>query len=400
MQPNRPLQPRYLVKIDGADCTLHVEDGMSYEEQPDMITVLELGLSDGLYWLERIKLGHRVEVWGGNYKVDNYRKIFNGNIKLVKTRFGNDGRISVALTCYDTAWAQGASSALHFAYPSKNNVRGWAAGEKLRASELVRNIISTEMQLEVGEIVIANDREYTWKQPVAQTNATDWSFLRKLAQLLGCFVWAENSNDSQRIHFVDVGKAAGYAAKTEFAYVLRDERGNYVTQQLEPGQVPMRSVTVEEDSSQAFANKRIVTKFDPVTGNETQLISRYDEEKRIVYFYKLDEGKFAQLRRDNPAESDRLLNQGPIGIAEVDYLKFYTEVSHQDEDIAVFDTPFLGITVRCTIDGDVHLRTQQSYTVRNIARYGSQQRTGRYLLRGLKHTWGADGFDTELELVR
>lgn len=365
-----------------------------------MITVLDVSLSDGVYWLERLKLGHRVEVWGGNYKVDNYRKIFNGNIKLVKTKFGNDGRISVGLTCYDNVWAQGASSALHFSYPSKGNLRGWASVEKLRASELVRNLITKEMQLEVGEIVIANDREYTWKQPVAQTNATDWSFLRKLARLLGCFVWAENTNDTQRIHFVDIGKAASYAAATEFAYVLRDEAGNYLTKELAPNHVPIRNVTVEEDTSMAFANKRIVTKFDPVTGNETQLISRYDEEKRIVYFYKLDEGKVAQLRKDNPTEADRLLNQGPTGISETDYLKFYTETSHQDEDIAVFDTPFLGVTVRATIDGDVHIRTQQSYTVRNIARYGSQQRTGRYLLRGLKHTWGADGFETELELLR
>lgn len=397
---NRPLQPQFLVKLDGVDATSHVAFGMTYEEQPDMITVLDITLTDGLYWLERLKLGHRVELWGGNFKVGNYRKIFNGNIKILRTRFGDDGRIEVLLNCYDTLWAQAASSANHFRYPSKNSLRGWAGAEKIRASDMVRNLISKEMGLEIGEISIANDREYSWKYPLSQDNATDWAFLRKMAKLLGCFVWAENTNDSQRINFVDIGKAVSYAAKTEFAYVLRDEKGNYLTKSLEDGVIPIRGVTVEEDTSMAFANRRIITKFDPLTGNEAQLISRYDEEKRTVYYYKLDEGKVAALRRDNPQEADRLLAQGPTGISETDYLKYYTETSHMDDESAVFDTPFLGLTVRCTIDGDVSIRSQQSYIVRNIARYGSQQRTGRYLLRGLKHRWEEEGFITELEFMR
>jgi hypothetical protein len=400
MLHNRPLQPQYQVKISGIDATAYVDYGMTYEEQPDMITVLNFTLSNGVYWLERLKLGLPVQLWAGNYKVGNYRKLFSGNIKVMKTNFGDDGRISVSINAYDTVWSQAASSSNHFVYPSKNCLRGWAGTEKLTSSDMIKNIVMREMGCDIGEIDITHDKVYNWKYPVAQTNMTDWAFLRKMAKILGCFVWAENTNDSQRINFVDIGKAASYSAQTIFTYILRDELGGYLTKELDANELPMRGVSVEEDSTQAFANKRIVTKFDPITGSETTLISRYDEDKKIVYYYQLDEAKVAQLRKENPVEADRLLSQGPFGISEADYMKFYKETSHQDDEIAVFDSPFLGITVRATVDGDINLRSQQSYILRNIARYGSKERTGRYLMRGLRHTWDESGFNTDVEFAR
>ena len=79
---------------------------------------------------------------------------------------------------------------------------------------------------------------------------------------------------------------------------------------------------------------------------------------------------------------------------------YYKTIKIYDEQTAVFDRAFFGITVTAKCNQDLDIHSQRTYKVRGILSYHSKSLNTSFFLRGLKHIWDADGNWTELDFIR
>ena len=164
----------------------------------------------------------------------------------------------------------------------------------------------------------------------------------------------------------------------------------------------------------AYAVSRSAMYYDKETGEYKEAISEIteDEGRRVIVFYELDEAKVEYIHRTDPELADQIRSSGATslpwssGVKDIkdekpEYSRYYYKaVKIVDENQAVFDKSFFGITVSATCNQDLDIRSQRSYNIRGLVRYTSSDKTGRYFLRGLKHIWDADGPVTELDFIK
>lgn len=412
MEHRLHLQSQLSISIQGVegqfvDVTEYVDWGVEYEEQADMIRALRFTI--GKYaetFLERLHQGQRVICTAGT--LTKFKRIFDGTVTRISTSFPDDGAIKVRLECLSTAWtALGRHIARYNVYPDPKSTRSFAAGKSsLKVSEIVRGIIQ-ENNMQEGEIDIPEDKVYSLKDAFHQVGGSDWGVLTRLAKAVACTVWTEFVGDSEQLFFVDRSKVRKQPDPRDISFVyalrLKGNEQEFTLKSLEPNQRLLRNVTVNEDVAAANSISYAASRFDFEKGEEVSLMGEYITEadgKRTLVFYELDEDKVSKLEQTNPGKARQLRNMGMFNIPWEIAKEFYRPVEIVDEDVAIYDQAFFGITVNCTTNGDVDIRSQRAYTLYGIARYSSKALSDRYWLHSLKHRWDEDGFYTDMEFKK
>lgn len=401
-----------------------------YEENGSLLNTLSFTIdkfADML--LPKVFLGQWVSLFGGYYTEDfsGIKKIFSGTITRIRTEFPDNGAMKFSVEAMTYAFNQmGKNTYQMYIYPDKNSTRKFAKGkDTLSLKDLVEGLIK-ESGMKVGTIKLPSSvasKKFTKKEFIYQRSKSDWTFLLQLGQQYGCSVWTELKNGTEVINFVELTKAVKEVDKSiAFFYPLYGDKGVKEIQDNEWIKLGdkkwhrprmLRSVTVDEDISLSTAVVRSGMYIDKETGEQKEALFETKEVdgRRVTEAYVFDEARVEFVRRYYPEIAEQITAGGPTSLEwsngatdpKDETPKFaryyYKSVKLIDEQVAVFDQAFFGITISATCNMDLDITSQRSYEVRGILRYGGKGSQGRYFLRGLKHIWDADGNSTELDLI-
>lgn len=414
--------------IDIEECVAY---GVTYEEQASLLNTLTFTVNKHAdVLLHRCYIGQWVVLYGGYYTDSGtgVRKVFSGTITRIRTEFPDNGRMSFSVECMSYGFTQmGKDTYKNFVYPDVNSTRSFAKGKsEIKLTELITGLVE-EAGMLVGEIQLpktAANVVFTNKNIRYQKGMSDWKFLIELSKAYGCSLWTDTVDGTERLYFVDTSKATNVVSEEiNFLYPLQGDEGikNIRSDEIhrfdEPGwNRPrlLRNVTVDEDISMAYAVSRSAMYYDKETGEYKEAISEISESdgKRVITFYELDEAKVEFIHRTQPELADQIRSSGATSLPwssgvkdpkdeKPEYARYYYKtVRIVDEQQAVFDRAFFGITVTATCNQDLNIRSQRSYNIRGLVRYTSSDKTGRYFLRGLKHIWDTEGPITELDFIK
>lgn len=442
----RPLQPQFKIRVfngkrvdadilKGTGITPASEDDyidiesccaypVTYEEQASLLNTLQFTVDKNadllLYYFY---IGQSVIMYGGYY-ADNQsgmRHVFSGTVTRIRTRFSDSGKVSFTVECMNYGFTKLGKDFKYFVYPDKNSSRKFAKSDSLTVEEIIRGI-AEENKFEVGEIDLSSGAKAVNFSKIHiryQRNESDWKFLNKLAQDFGCNVWISTEDGVEKLNFVSNEKAFRIqSSDIGFLFPLygRIESANDIEVQrfgdssFNRPRI-LRSVTVDEDISQAYSVSRSAMYFDKETGEYRESISRIETDKdgnRVITFYELDEARVEYVHRTMPEVADKIRSGSPTGMEwgvagdnnpeHANY--YYKAIRIYDEQTAVFDKAFYGITVTATCNQDLDIHSQRTYKIRGILSYHSKSLDTSFFLRGLKHVWDSDGTRTELDFIR
>lgn len=455
---SQPIQPQFKIRVYPRDSRPHGNDKFSssglrynsdkfssfmdieecvaypvtYEETADIINKLTFTVdkhADVL--LYRMFLGMWVVLYGGYYDEEGngIRKVFTGTITKIRLDCPDNGKIRYHVECMGYGFNQmGKDTYINFVYPDPNSKRPFAKGRtSISLKDLIKGIVE-ECGMVVGEISLpaqSVNETFTDKHIRYQKNMSDWKFLLSLAKSYGCTMWTEVKDGTEYLYFVDLNRAANTINDDiSFVYplqgdLLKVESVNSSEVQRFPNSMwnrprIMRNVQVTEDIDQANAVVRTSYDIDVVTGEQKEYLSEIGEDKgqKVIFMYELDEAKVEYISQTNPELAERIRNYGasgfdgwssgvPIEQESPEYARYYyKQTSIVNVDTAVFDRAFFGITVEATVNQDLDIRSQRSYSIRGILRYDTTNHTDRYFLRSLRHMWDVSGTYTELEFIR
>lgn len=401
-----------------------------YEENGSLLNTLSFTVdkfADLL--LPRVFLGQWVSLYGGYY-ADDYsgvKKIFSGTITRVKTEFPDNGHIKFSVEAMTYAFNQmGKNTYQMYVYPDKESTRKFAKGkETLSLKDIVEGLIR-ESGMKVGTIKLPSkvaSKKFTKKEFIYQRNKSDWTFLLQLGQQYGCSVWTEVKNGTEVVNFVELKEVVKTVDNSiAFFYPLYGDKGiekidsnEWIRTGERQFHRPrmLRSVTVDEDISLSTATVRSGMYLDKDTGEQKEVLFETKEVdgKRVTEAYSFDEARVEYVRRYYPDIAEQITSGGPTSMPwsngakdpkdeSPKYARYYYKlVKIIDEEVAVFDQAFFGITITATCNQDLDITSQRSYPVRGILRYAGKGAYGRYFLRGLKHIWDSEGTSTELDLI-
>lgn len=419
------LQPLYNITLNGVDVTDNVTGDVVYEETQELFSTLKFKLSNAYLFLghQGITFGSPVTLYGGSYGDEtNQKQFFKGTIRTFKPIYKDNGVTEVSITCYGGDWKKYAGVEERFIYPSVDSPRKWADVETLKASEIIRKIVNTEMKSAFGKITVDGikqdalilqvDREYTLTTPTTQNFKSDWAYLRELADKLNCALWVEHNpvTEQNDIFFVDRDVSRNAAVPISFLYPGRDELG-FNAEELGQNQLQLLSFDLTQDADAANSNLRTMTKFDPATGENKTLFYRYDVEKEEYFFYELDYNK---VQNEQDDVLFKLFQKGAVSIpwerkpgapeTEVqakDYFKRSVVDIKPTEDFTVHGRPWIGIDATGTVEGDIRLKANRSYGIYGItSRFESKNSKGFYYCVSCSHSWTDRGYFTELTFKR
>lgn len=412
--------------MDIEDC---VAWGVTYEEEASLLNTLTFTVdkyADVL--LYNFRMGQWITLFGGYYDESGagMRKVFVGTVIRIKSNFPDNGRISFTVTCMSYGFTSMGKDKLYYIYPDKKSPRKFAFGKaELSLAQLVEGI-ARDCGMEIGEISPAYQVKFTETRTHRQKDMSDWQFLHKLASQYSCYLWTEFKNGKEVFYFVDRKKSHKKStSEIQFLYPLQGSEG---IKDIKPEEVHrfegmtwnrpriIRNVTVDEDISLAYAVSRSALYIDKETGEEKEAIAQIltdTEGKQVTVFYELDESKVEEVNRTNPELADQIRSLGGApkgwssGVPDIEketpeYTRYYyKEVKRYDnEDVAMYDNAFFGIYLKARCNQDLNIKSQVSYNVRGILRYSSNNKTGRYFLRGLRHIWEKEGAITELDFIK
>lgn len=403
---------------------------VTYEEQASLISTLNFEVdkfADVLLYYFHI--GQSVIFYGGHY-ADNQsgmRHVFSGTVTRIKTKFTDNGKVSFSVECMNYGFTKMGKDFKNYVYPDKKSKRKFAQSDKLSVRQIIEGI-AKENNIEIGDIDLSSGAKRVNYDKISvsyQKNESDWKYLNKLAQDLGCSCWISNEDGVDKLNFCSNEKAFRKQSKDIsflFPLLTTDKRmdgsiksSEWQTQNDTSYNRPrlLRDVTVDEDISQAYAVSRSAVYFDKTTGDYKEAISRIetdkdDENKRHITFYELDEQRVAYINKTNPELADKIRKGSPTSLPWGDpknpnpeCASYYYKVTKvYDEQMAVFDKAFFGITVTAKCNQDLNIRSQRTYRIRGILSYHSKSLNTSFFLRGLKHIWDSDGSWTELDFIR
>lgn len=455
----RPLQPQFKIRVFNIGITgegqpffgsqdknnsssnhLDVEEFVEYpvevEFEASLLTTMTFVLSKNVeVILPQIHIGKTVQMFASDYYSDNQdtlRRVFSGTIMKCKTNYSDNGRITANITCISYGYNQLGKDTSYFSYPDVNSTRVFAKGKtQLTLQELVEGLCK-EANMEVGEISIKGDTLITTKKPRRQKGQTDWAFLNYLAKCYGCSCWIETVEGIDKLFFVDKSQVRHTVSESiKFLYPSRGieevEDSEMISHFMDGGSYNrprlLREISLEEDVTMANSITRSAVYFDKDTGEQkeglastvTKKVKEGDVEieKMFVEFYELDEDAVARVDATNPALAEAIRNMEPGGLkgwssdptgaaVEKDphYTKYYYKVRQVvEENIAVFDQSFRGITLTATCNLDLNVKPQRAYPIRGLVRYNSKNSTEWWYLQGITYTWDTNGATMTLNFI-
>ena len=456
---SKQIQPRFQLLLNGVDVTDDVKDEVTFVDEPNNISNLSFMLSGSEYIMSSadvVKLGDRVEFYGGTMgesfiepTKENYKLFFYGHVKNIAPDYADTGLLSVSIEAIDTGYVA-MKEKRKFSYPTANaKVRSWANVDKITVNDIIEGIVVKELKMNLGTVMLPDDNIfYTLKSPIKQAGINDWKFLIKLAKLNGCNVYTRTEeNKTTYIDFIDIGKTKNaLQEKVRFVYPLREN--NYLKDTPnansykyptinDAGTVDIVALTisVSQDLSLFYANRRVYQLISPETGKSVSLIQTFDElsqemkdfnkeskakgeeepykvaftsggKQFINAYYKMEvdpsklppDPEEARKVEDiaKKVMSQEKLEDGTVASFE-DIKPYFKRAEFMDARYRVADEPYVGIDVNMTIEGDVFLKNSVSYRILGIQRYGSDNLESSYALITTTHRWGDDGYFCDLQ---
>lgn len=399
---------------------------VTYEEQASLISTLNFEVDKNadllLYYFY---IGQSVIFYGGHY-ADNQsgmKHVFSGTVTRIKTKFTDNGKVSFSVECMNYGFTKMGKDFKNYVYPDKKSKRKFAQSDNLSVFQIIKGI-ANENNIELGDVDLSSGAKRVNYNKISvsyQKNESDWKYLNKLAQDLGCSCWISNEDGVDKLNFCSNEKAFRKQSKDIsflFPLITTDKRmgssiksSEWQTQNDAAYNRPrlLRDVTVDEDISQAYAVSRSAVYFDKTTGDYKEAIARIETDKdgnNTMTFYELDEERVAYINRTNPELADKIRSGSPTSLIwgtpdNPECASYYYKVTKiYDEQVAVFDKAFFGITVTAKCNQDLKIRSQRTYRIRGILSYHSKSLDTSFFLRGLKHIWDSDGSWTELDFIR
>lgn len=449
----RPIQPQFEIQIlngknksvdtlRGANVTSAINGDyinitpcvaypVVYEEQQSLINTLSFKINRFadilLYYFY---IGQTIVFRGGFYsdKRNQMRHVFTGTVTRIKTHFADNGTISFTVECMNYGFTKLGKDSKNFVYPDAGSSRKFAQAENLNLEQIVRGIAEAN-NFEVGEIDLssaARKVDFNKINIRYQKNTSDWKFLTQLAKSFGCTVWISTEDGVEKINFCSYEKAVQKQSEIMFIYPLYGVTNKLlgwdgtINEETDVQKFSdpaynrpriLRDVNVDEDISQATAVTRSKMYYDKETGEYKESVSRIESKdgKNYIVFYELDEERVKWVHEHIPKLADTIRENGPTSMKWGDpkvkdpYTAsyYYRCVEIYDEDTSVFDVGFFGVTVTAKCNQDLDIHSQRSYIIKGILSYRTENSLeSRFLLRGLKHIWDADGTWTELDFMR
>lgn len=455
----KPLQPQFKIRIFNLGITgdsekfysggnsysvggkyLDIEEFIEYpveiEFQASLLNTLTFTITkNSEVILPHIHIGKTVKMYASDFYSDNkdtLRKVFSGSVVKCKTTYADNGKISATVTCMNYGYNQLGKDNSYYVYPDINSERKFAKGKKeITIKEIIEGICE-EAGVQVGEISIKGNIKLTSKKTRRQKGLTDWAFLNYLAKCYGCSCWLETVDGIDKLFFVDKSQIRHTVSKgIRFLYPskgITNLTDNEIKRYFAEGGVYdrprlLRDVSLEEDVSMAYAVTRSAQYFDPESGEKKEGIAATvtrktkegdtEIEKMFVEFYELDEQRVAEVDKTNPGLAEAIRNMEPGGLKgwssdptgaadekDPHYTKYYYKKKDVvEENIAVFDQAFRGITVTATCNMDLDVKPQRAYPIRGLIRYNSRSSTEWYYLQGLTYTWDTNGATMTLNFI-
>lgn len=439
----RPLQPQFKIKVfngnrahldtfkgtlgdKSAEDALFIEQCVSYpvvyEEQASLLNTLTFTVdkfADTLLYY--FYIGQAIIFYGGYYSdnTSGMRHVFSGTVTRIRTNFTDSGKVTFSVECMNYGFTKLGKDFKNFVYPDENSKRNFARKSTLTIEDIVRGI-AEENKFSVGKIELsAEARKFRLdnKNIRYQKNVSDWKFLTMLAQDFGCTVWINTVDGVDYLNFMSNKKAFDVqSTDITFLYPLQGVPWQPLDSDMQRFSDPgydrprlLRDLVVDEDVSLAYSVARTSMYYDKNTGEYKEMISKIGEDKdgkTVVTFYELDEQKVAYIEKMFPDIAEEIRNGSPTSLPwgtpdnprNASY--YYRAVEQYDEQQAVFDKAFFGITVQARCNQDLDIISQRTYKVRGILSYHSKDKETSFFLRGLKHIWDKDGNWTELDFIR
>ena len=445
----RPLQPQFKIRIyngkrvhldilkgsnvtnssDGSyiDIETCVSFPVVYEEQASLISTLQFTVDKNadllLYYFY---IGQSIIFYGGYY-ADNtggMQHIFSGTVSRIRTQFSDNGNVAFSVECMNYGFVKLGKDYKNFVYPDKNSTRKFAQSECLSLMDIIKGI-ANENNYTLGIIDLSAEAKrvvFNRTNIRYQKDTSDWKFLTMLAQDFGCNVWISSDDGVEKLNFVSNEKA--FCMQSEISFIFPLYAGNnklqidstYKESEIQKFDDPaynrpriLREVSVDEDVSNAYAVSRSATYFDKTTGEYREAVSRIETDKdgnNSVTFYELDEQRVAYVHENMPDIANKIREGSPTSLPWgtpdnpecASY--YYKTLRVYDEQTAVFDKAFFGITLTAKCNQDLNIHSQRTYKIRGILSYHSKNLSSSFFLRGLKHVWDFDGTWTELDFIR
>lgn len=439
----RPIQPKFKIRVlngrvkadtlkssgvipskDGKnyiDIEPCVAYPVEYEEQASLLTTLKFTVDKNadllLYYFY---IGQAIVFYGGYYADDQstMRHVFSGTVTRIRTMFTDSGKVTFSVECMNYGFTKFGKDFKNFVYPDMNSSRNFAKADSLSLEQIIRGI-ATENDFAVGEITLSSSARsvsFDKKHISYQKGESDWKFLNRLAQDFGCNVWISTEDGVDKLNFVSHERAFQKQSDIGFLYPLYGKITNALDSEIQKFSDTsfnrpriLRNVTVDEDISAAYAVSRSAIYFNKETGDyeEVVAVSGTDKDgKKVITFYEFDEARVEYVHKNMPEIADEIRRESPTsrpwGTPDNPLCaSYYYKVKKiHDEQTAVFDKAFFGITVTATCNQDLNIHSQRTYRIRGILSYHSKDLSTSFFLRGLKHIWDADGTRTELDFIR
>lgn len=422
------LQPYFNIRLSGlnadfafADVSQFIDE-VIYEEQADLIRTLTFTIGKfAEVFINHIYITQDVTLYGGY--IGSYAKIFVGKVQRVRTTMPNDGAVKITVECMSTSWtALGKDITNNYVYPDVNSTRRFAKGKSLlTAPEIVRGIVE-ENNMQMGTLELAPgvaNRQFSVQESLHQNRVSDWALLKRLADKCNATIWTEFDKETEKLFFVDRSMVRNTPSNyfiggkvVSFVYplrelkdgigadILKDRNSSFYKKYLDDGQILMFDVSMDQDIASMNSISYGASHFNMETGEQENYpaaeIIKEKDKSAVLRYYELDDAKVAALERDNPAMAKQLRSMNPTGIPWDIVKQFLKHVDIADEDSAIYDQAFFGITINATINGDIHVRSQRAYSLYGVLNFSSIGTHGQYWLYSLKHRWAPGEFLTDL----
>jgi outer membrane protein OmpA-like peptidoglycan-associated protein len=289
------------------DITNEVTGSPRWEDEDGLIQSFSFTLKDSSMWSDVITIGLGVDFWGGDLVTS--KLLFQGSIRKINPRFGDDGVVELDIDCYGKEWAGLAQTPRDLFYPQVNHPRQWGKGSSITLDKIVENLCK-DAGFEKGRVQVKHNITYTLEKPIRQSRMTDWVFIQRLAKTAYCTFWTEVRDGKRYYNLVEVAQQkVDVMPDVSFYYPLR-EVGKFTIIETDASQIQMRNVDVTLDPDTIDGMTRPKKQTDLNTGEDTISQEVYDEETRQWEIWVLD---MAKVRALSDEAQDKILAAWEMG---------------------------------------------------------------------------------------
>ena len=425
-----------------ANLTRYVTYPVVYSEDKSMISKLNFTIGEFSQALTgSIHMGSTVELYGYYYMPHGteMRRIFRGMVYRMSLKVTDNGVSTLAIEALQHGYRSVGLQKHIRSIPNEDDLAPWLHGKSsVKLIDVINGIIK-DNGFEIGEIrlpaKVANVT-FTHKKGEFQNEQSDWDFLCALAKKYGCLCFIQQHEGVEKVYFVDeVSRVSqvyddiefrmptanispnplsdGIEGASGFQRTIRDNEIQKFTNKSFNRIRILRDVEVTEDIDTAYAVSRTACFINDKGEIENGVSVAKDNQ---ITFYRLDEDKVRYIRKTNPELADTIENnpqyfqwkknpEDPSPETDPRYAAYYyTQYKIMDEQTAVYDQAYQGLTVSASCNMDLNIRSQRVYRINGLMRWSSSSGNGSghasYFLQGLRHVWDSSGLRTELDFIR